>query len=357
MSLVTRCPTCNTLFKVVADQLKVSQGWVRCGQCSDVFDAQLHLQPAEPVVEPDFSPDRGSPSSVPPPVRVPVHSTRETASEYTSEAASEDTSEGTASPVVIAPEPVTESDSAINLVPEPEAVRDPNASAYVLSRPAASDAVAPSADETVEAAVTQPSSSSTWPAEMGSSAADSTAAPFEVTFVRQARRKAWWKTSSVQVSFAMLAALLLVVLGVQWLVFHRNSLSLLEPRLVPAIEAVCALSGCEVKPLRRAEALVIDSSTFTKIGTDSFRLGFVLKNTDSLPLEVPSLELTLNDSDDKPVVRRVLQGPQFGVLAGVVPGRSEVFGSVDLRVAPVATLEAGVPSRQVAGYRVLVFYP
>ncbi|MDP3171986.1 MAG: zinc-ribbon domain-containing protein, partial [Polaromonas sp.] len=47
MSLITRCPACGTMFKVVADQLKISQGWVRCGQCSDVFDAAAHLQPRE----------------------------------------------------------------------------------------------------------------------------------------------------------------------------------------------------------------------------------------------------------------------------------------------------------------------
>ncbi|NDY93283.1 zinc-ribbon domain-containing protein, partial [Ideonella livida] len=39
MSLVTRCPSCDTVFRVVNDQLKVSGGWVRCGQCSEVFNA------------------------------------------------------------------------------------------------------------------------------------------------------------------------------------------------------------------------------------------------------------------------------------------------------------------------------
>ena len=32
------------MFKVVPDQLKISDGWVRCGHCSDVFDAMLNLQ-------------------------------------------------------------------------------------------------------------------------------------------------------------------------------------------------------------------------------------------------------------------------------------------------------------------------
>ncbi len=46
MSQITRCPACGTTFKVVADQLRISDGWVRCGQCKDVFDASAHLLPA-----------------------------------------------------------------------------------------------------------------------------------------------------------------------------------------------------------------------------------------------------------------------------------------------------------------------
>ncbi len=35
----TRCPACKTVFRVVADQLRVSEGWVRCGRCTNVFNA------------------------------------------------------------------------------------------------------------------------------------------------------------------------------------------------------------------------------------------------------------------------------------------------------------------------------
>ncbi|WP_299763436.1 zinc-ribbon domain-containing protein, partial [Ramlibacter sp.] len=29
MSLITSCPACGTMFRVVPDQLKISEGWVR----------------------------------------------------------------------------------------------------------------------------------------------------------------------------------------------------------------------------------------------------------------------------------------------------------------------------------------
>lgn len=54
MSLVTRCPACSTLFKVVPDQIRIAAGWVRCGQCGEVFDASAQLLP------------RGTAASAPP---------------------------------------------------------------------------------------------------------------------------------------------------------------------------------------------------------------------------------------------------------------------------------------------------
>lgn len=39
MALAARCPECNTAFRIVPDQLKISEGWVRCGHCSCVFNA------------------------------------------------------------------------------------------------------------------------------------------------------------------------------------------------------------------------------------------------------------------------------------------------------------------------------
>ena len=65
MSQITRCPFCATSFKVVADQLRISQGWVRCGQCKEVFDASAHLVAFPPeVLLPPVSFDDARPSAV-----------------------------------------------------------------------------------------------------------------------------------------------------------------------------------------------------------------------------------------------------------------------------------------------------
>ena len=65
VSLATRCSVCNTVFRVVQDQLKVSEGWVRCGRCNQVFNALEGLF--------DLERDPQSPADdTAPPVPVPI---------------------------------------------------------------------------------------------------------------------------------------------------------------------------------------------------------------------------------------------------------------------------------------------
>ena len=71
MSLATRCPACGTIFRVVQDQLKVSEGWVRCGQCHEVFhgiEALFDLD-SDPAVAARRAAAR-RPAAAPPPTRV-----------------------------------------------------------------------------------------------------------------------------------------------------------------------------------------------------------------------------------------------------------------------------------------------
>ncbi len=71
MSLATRCPACGTIFRVVQDQLKVSEGWVRCGQCHEVFhgiEALFDLD-SDPAVAARRAAAR-HPAAAPPPTRV-----------------------------------------------------------------------------------------------------------------------------------------------------------------------------------------------------------------------------------------------------------------------------------------------
>jgi predicted Zn finger-like uncharacterized protein len=66
MALATKCPHCNTIFRVAHDQLKLRGGIVRCGACNEVFDGNAAL--LEPPVRPAAPPPASPPSPLPPAV-------------------------------------------------------------------------------------------------------------------------------------------------------------------------------------------------------------------------------------------------------------------------------------------------
>ena len=61
MSLATRCTACGTIFRIVEDQLRVSDGWVRCGRCAEIFDAREMLFDIERDAPPPWPPQYGFP--------------------------------------------------------------------------------------------------------------------------------------------------------------------------------------------------------------------------------------------------------------------------------------------------------
>ena len=63
MALATRCPQCGTAFRLVADQLRLHDGLVRCGACSAIFDGRQNQFEVDPAALPGSS---NAPISSPP---------------------------------------------------------------------------------------------------------------------------------------------------------------------------------------------------------------------------------------------------------------------------------------------------
>ena len=79
MSLVTRCPRCQTLFRVVPAQLQARAGQVRCGRCMHTFDGfqALAVEQANAVSEPvRFEPEAAETPAGAPPASAPAPSKR-----------------------------------------------------------------------------------------------------------------------------------------------------------------------------------------------------------------------------------------------------------------------------------------
>lgn len=314
MSLITRCPACSTMFKVVADQLKVAQGWVRCGQCGEVFDASLQLLPDASAQAGDSGLDKDAAEA---PQQAPVQPIAQSVPAALPEAHR----------LAEAPLIADANDGKPPIPTDDEAVDFQ--SAELEGQPAPEDALDASA---------------------------------EVSFVREARDHTFWKTPRMRIWLGMSLGLLLALLALQWTVRQKDALAAHEPRLAPWLQTLCRPLGCEVRPLRRIESLVIDNSSFSKAGADAYRLTFVFKNTGAVALEIPALEVTLTNSQDQALIRRVVLPAQFGVAAVTLGAHSELAGALSISLKDSGDSAPGAASTKtgllpVTGYRILAFYP
>lgn len=321
MSLITCCPACGTMFRVVPDQLKISEGWVRCGHCSEVFDATTHMMTeAAAGVQPDLDPPPPPLESdtVPPDEAPADHHARETVrTAVDSQAADSALDE---SPL---DQPFVFRRSDLGLTEDLPSVSPPGEAPQSLP-PSHPPSIAPAEDE---------------------------AALGDVSFIRQARRREYWRRPGVRVVLGLFVLVLAQLLGVQYAVTERDRLAAAEPGLKPVLQELCKLLRCEIGPPRQIETLAIESSSFNKVRSDAYRLNFTLKNNAPMPVAVPAMELTLTDGQDQPVLRRVLVPPEMGASAPLIPAGSEWTASVGLAVN-----NEGQGGR-IAGYRLLAFYP
>ena len=328
MSLITRCPACGTLFNLVADQLKVSQGWVRCGQCADVFDATLHLQ-NESAAREAAAAQFMTPESLPPMVM---------ADDVSHDSYAQDVAAALKTPEESS---AFDSDAPVALLLATE-TGDVKVQSLVDARD----------DVSIQIPTDVPSDAS---AEVPSDVLN------DVSFVREARRQAFWRRPAVRVALMLVVVFLIGLLAAQYAVAQRDSLAAAEPRLKPALQMLCERLVCTVGPVRQIEAIVIDSSSFNKVNDiGNYRLSFVLKNTSAAPVAMPSLEVTLTDTQDQPVLRRVLSSAQLGAANSMLAPGSDWSGAASLQVAANPTspdnASPGVLGR-IAGYRLLAFYP
>jgi predicted Zn finger-like uncharacterized protein len=251
MSLITRCPACLTTFRVVPDQLRISQGWVRCGQCEQVFDANAALvdsvaeSPRTAIAEnlPEYpepvqraEPNRGEP---PPP---PPGTTPDLSLGF---AAIDAVAVDVSTPPVPVPEPVGVPVD-VELGVSVDAVADPEV------QPAAEAGLPPPQEPVVSSHQ-------------------------DLSFMRPMPGKSSWQRTSVRVLLAFLAIGLLAALGMQGAVQERDRIAAMFPQAKPALQWVCRQLNCTVSNLRQIESVVIDSSSFNKIRPDAYRLGIVLR--------------------------------------------------------------------------------
>lgn len=147
---------------------------------------------------------------------------------------------------------------------------------------------------------------------------------------------------------------LLVLALLTQLAFHfRGEIALLFPEMRPALAELCASLACDVPLPRRAELISIESSDLQAdpANPSVMVLTATLRNRAAFAQSHPSLELTLTDSQDQPLARRVLTVQDYlehgtSVEAGF-PGNSELPVKVYMEAS----------SLKATGYRLYLFFP
>ena len=336
MSLITRCPACETHFKVVPDQLRISEGWVRCGQCDEVFDASLHLLTDKPVLD----------------TLTLVAEVHEPEPEIVSEPSSGPEADFEMGDLAEPPWLLPVNDLHLPLTVDPEVVEQEVA-------PVIPNEIEPEAPiEEDDIAVTQflPYVSSlpelALPlSEPATTELDRQADLSDVSFLRSKisaapERSAFWRGGLVVLSMALMLSLL-----TQIVLHERDQIVSSMPTLKPALQALCVPFRCTLSPLRKIESIIIESASFTRMLGNTYRLNFTVKNSASTALAIPAIELTLTDTRDQPVVRRVFLATEIGVKLRELAAGSEWPASIAIEI------KGGAAAEPVAGYRVVAFYP
>ena len=405
MSLVTRCTSCGTLFKVVADQLKISEGWVRCGQCATVFDAQANLQVSPPNATPSppsapsarfSSPSLPqTPSQIIPATPSPalqetqaispqpavLGSLKEDSQHIARRVHAQPIDSGAGSPVSSSSASASFQPGALRNAADLDSETGPSTASWAASDYAQISALLSPAETRSETSSEAPFASAdsintsaasvlatpsvlnssvpanTWPEDL-LKGNDTATAP---DFVQQAQRAARWRSPWMRLSLSLVGLVLLTLLTLQVVIQEKDRIAALRPNTQAWLEQLCVYADCQVQALKRIEALTVDASSFNRINknnavleavTQSFKLAVTLKNTDTVPIAAPHIELSLQDTQDQPILRRVLSPADLGIMTDVIAASQDMQGSLTLQID---TLQ--LAGKRIHGYRVLAFYP
>ena len=147
--------------------------------------------------------------------------------------------------------------------------------------------------------------------------------------------------------FALVAVLLLMVLTAQLLYHFRTELSI----RFPSLSAGYSLAGVAVPLPRHADRVAIESSD---LQSDNVRglivLQATLQNRADYAQDWPALELTMTDTHDTVVTRKVLLPADY-----LPPGTPADAFAANGELAVRLWIEA--KDIGAAGYRLFVFYP
>lgn len=356
--MLTRCPHCETDFRVTPSQLKLRQGQVRCGACQGVFNALDSLADEVPLPLPqsaaapaDWSDASRAEGSAPVDAADDLVPAETGAKAEETGAAQPEESAAPVAPVEASAtadsgttsesEPTPEVDEAEKDYSPPHAASVSAESESRLWQDGAESGTAALADggATPDAPESAPAPGS---GKISVPHVTPVPAVWEVVGDTPPPRRWPWISGMV----------LLLALAAGQMTYHfRVELAVLAPELRPALEAGCELLDCTLPRPRKSALIGIETSDLAPAGSDRLLLTATLKNRAPFDQEYPHLELTLTDTQDKALLRRVLPPAEY--LPAAPAAGSGFAPHTDVAVS--LTLE--IPGVPAVGYRLYLFYP
>lgn len=307
----TRCPHCDTVFRITAEQLRVRFGMVRCGQCQAVFnafDSLVEGSSGEPAAQPEPETAATSPLE-----EAGIHETQ----------------------AVDSSAPDQQPPEALLAQQTPLQQPDPVEEEQPLTKeetPEQSTRAAREAGLMAVRDLTETPGYDRWSASTLAGADDNVFAPEAM------RRHSWL--------FALAALILVASLGAQMVYFFRSQLVI----RFPGLASVYRTLDIGVPLPRQADLVSIEVSDLQsddKLGL--LVLQATLRNRAEYAQEWPLLEFTLTDTHDAVVARRVLKAADY------LPAQADRRGFAGQgEIGVKLWLSSKLPA---AGYRLFVFYP
>lgn len=358
MALATKCPQCGALFRVVADQLKLRGGLVRCGQCRAVFDAigSLTYVDDAALAQTRTITALTQPLPAPPPSSSarasrtePTTPTRRTPRTRPAPANTSPSKQalGPATTLRIAPTaPATLANASLRRsAPLPTASpdrheRDDEAKRHSRSkreRAIQEEAeavlgvptlIAPGGRERVDVSSIvddiEVIELAALPGETEARPAQPTRVPVaeeEPEFIRADKSRA---RRGFSIIFGGGSVLLAALIALQLAVIFRAELLARIPQARNALVQLCGVFGCAVGwPTQVDQLAVIGSELQTIPGTDVLELTAVIRNRAGFRQALPAVEVTLTDSLNRPIARKVFTPADYLAAAGEPSSRIE----------------------------------
>ncbi|WP_070310142.1 DUF3426 domain-containing protein [Janthinobacterium sp. HH107] len=419
MALATKCPHCNTIFRVAADQLKLRGGIVRCGTCREVFDGNAALvDPAaaspfltsapgtaappsssyladnslpsatddEPIYSLDFDTsfdpfgilpetaklkddaDDGEHIELDLDVSLPEEAAADAPPELPEETPAETPAELPEAPL---PQPMAPfkrrqvDDAPAFATYLRDSRREPNLETGAAVAPPATEKVSldkpvPPAPAAASPARREPTLAdhafTPRPAAVAPAPADEQEEPVlppaddEPAFVTQGRRREQ-SSKALRVAMAAGSVVLLLLLFLQVMTTFRNPLAAQFPQWKPTLVTLCKLSGCQVDLPAQIEALAIEQGELQTLREQTFSYVSLLRNQSRSVQAWPSIELILNDANDKPLLRRVIAPRDY------LPATIDVNTGFAPRSEQTIKLYFALDQLTASGYHIAIFYP